>query len=158
QGYWAAQKTAEVLARFGRFGLPLHFTEINLVSGSLMPEHIVDLNDHKAADWPSTPEGERRQAEEAASFYRALFEHPLVEAVTWWDFADGGWLNAPSGLVTAAGAAKPSYQALYDLIKGEWWTRELRVRTDANGMAEVSGFKGSYTAEFDGGSMEFEIE
>jgi GH35 family endo-1,4-beta-xylanase len=116
QGYWGAEKTAEVLERFGRFGLPLHFTEVNLVSGRLMPAHIIDLNDYVTDDWPTTHEGEERQAAEAAAFYKQLLACPLVEAVTWWNFTDGHWLRAPAGLVTASGREKPAFAALRELI------------------------------------------
>jgi GH35 family endo-1,4-beta-xylanase len=157
QGCWSREKTEEVLERFERFGLPLHFTEINLVSGEIMPKHIVDLNDFAPDEWLSTPEGEARQAEEVAAFYSLLFQCPLVEAVTYWSFTDGGWLNAPAGLMTKDARVKPAYDALYQLIKNEWRTPNLRVITDEYGYAEVSGFRGGYVAEFDGGSMEFSI-
>ncbi|HEY6569920.1 MAG TPA: endo-1,4-beta-xylanase, partial [Candidatus Limnocylindrales bacterium] len=62
QGYWGVEKTLDVLDRFSRFGLPIQFTESTLVSGHLMPPEIVDLNDYQVADWPTTPEGEARQA------------------------------------------------------------------------------------------------
>jgi GH35 family endo-1,4-beta-xylanase len=157
QGCWSRERTEQALSRFERFGLPLHFTEVNLVSGELMPEHVVDLNDYEPDVWPSTPEGEARQAEEAAEFYKLLFRCPLVEAITYWDFSDGGWLNAPAGLMTKDARVKPAYDALYQLIKNEWRTPDLRVMTDENGYAEITGFRGRYTAEFDGGGMEFTI-
>ncbi|HOQ62548.1 MAG TPA: endo-1,4-beta-xylanase, partial [Clostridia bacterium] len=96
QGYWGMDKLQDVLRRFSRFGLPLHFTENTLISGDLMPRHIADLNDWQVKDWPSTPEGEERQAREVEEMYTALFAHPRVEAVTVWNAADGKWLNAPS--------------------------------------------------------------
>ncbi|MCL2222397.1 MAG: endo-1,4-beta-xylanase [Oscillospiraceae bacterium] len=158
QGIWPKEKTLEVLERFSKFGLPLHFTEISLVSGDLMPPHIGDLNDFVPAEWPSTPEGLERQAEQAAEFYSLLFACPLVEAVTYWSFADGGWLNAPAGLVTKEGQRKPAYDTLYDLIHKQWRTPEAKVKTDENGYVEVKGFRGDYVAEFDGGSMEFTLK
>ena len=45
QGYWGPEKLQDVLERYSRFGLPIHFTENTLISGELMPPHIVDLND-----------------------------------------------------------------------------------------------------------------
>jgi len=145
------------LDRFSTFGLPLHFTEINIVSGDLMPAHIVDLNDFVPDVWPSTPEGEARQAEELTAFYKLLYDCPLIEAVTYWSFTDGGWLNAPAGLMTKDARVKPSYKALYQLIKNEWLTPEQQVTADENSNAEISGFKGDYIAEFDGSKMEFTI-
>ena len=157
QGLWPEEKTLEILDRFSKFGLPLHFTEINMVSGDLMPSHIGDLNDFIPEDWPSTPEGLERQANDVASFYKLLFDCPKIEAITYWSFSDGGWLNAPAGLVTREGNPKPSYDALYNLIKNEWMTPKHHVITDANGYAEISGFKGKYIAEYNGGSMEFSL-
>ena len=143
QGYLGAEKLNGILRRFEGFGLPLHFTENTLVSGHLMPGHIVDLNDYQVPEWPTTPEGEERQAREWEEMLRLLFDHPRVEAVTGWDFTDGGWLRAPSGLITADNRAKPAYRALEKLIRGEWRT-SCDVITDENGCAEVSGFKGVY--------------
>ena len=158
QRIWPIEKTQEVLERFSKFGLPLHFTEINLVSGDLMPAHIVDLNDFVPDEWPSTPDGLERQAKQMVEFYTALFECPLIEAVTYWSFADGGWLNAPTGLVTKDGQKKPSYDALYDLIHKQWRTPEMKVTTDENGYVEVKGFRGDYAADFSGGEMVFTLE
>ena len=143
QGYMGAEKLGEILRRFEGFGLPLHFTENTLVSGHLMPPHIVDLNDYQVPEWPTTPEGEARQAREWEEMLRLLFDHPSVMAVTGWDFADGAWLNAPSGLVAADNRPKPAYRALEGLIHGEWHTA-LDVTTDENGLARVTGFKGCY--------------
>ena len=143
QGYMGADKLGEVLRRFEGFGLPLHFTENTLVSGHLMPGHIVDLNDYQVPEWPTTPEGEERQAREWEEMLRLLFDHPLVEAVTAWDLADGGWLGAPSGVLAADNRVKPAYRALERLIHGEWHT-SCEVVTDEHGCAAVTGFKGDY--------------
>ena len=76
--------------------------------------------------------------------YRNLFEnHPLVCAITNWDYGDGAWLNAPSGVIRKDGSLKPSYNALYHLIKEEWHT-ELDAKTDENGCLTLEGFKGKY--------------
>ena len=73
QGYWGEEKTEGILDRFARFGLPLHMTETTLVSGHVMPREIVDLNDYQIDSWPSTPEGEERQAERD----RPALHHPV---------------------------------------------------------------------------------
>ncbi|MCR5156048.1 MAG: endo-1,4-beta-xylanase [Butyrivibrio sp.] len=143
QGYWGKDKLEEVLERFESFGLPIHFTENTLISGEIMPAHIVDLNDWQVDEWPTTPEGEERQAKEIEEMYRILFSHPLVEAITTWDFTDGAWLKAPSGFIREDGTTKPSYKMLKDLVKGEWWTNTT-VTTDEAGRATVCGFKGDY--------------
>ena len=144
QGYWGLEKLNNVLERFSRFGLPIHFTENTLVSGEIMPAHIVDLNDWQVDTWPSTPEGEERQAREITEMYSVLFAHPLVEAVTTWDFNDGGWLNAPSGFVYMDNREKPSYYALHELIHGEWETHNVLI-TDENGYITFTGYKGNYS-------------
>lgn len=143
QGYMGREKLEDILERFSFFGLPIHFTENTLVSGKIMPPDIVDLNDYQVDEWPSTPEGEERQKNEWKEMYEILFEHPLVEAITGWDFADGAWLNAPSGLIKKDGTPKPSYHELDRLIHQEWHTEET-LHTDAEGFVNLSGFKGEY--------------
>jgi GH35 family endo-1,4-beta-xylanase len=146
QGYWGKEKLEEVLERFEHFGLPIHFTENTLISGDIMPAHIVDLNDWQVESWPTTPEGEERQANEIEEMYRILFSHPLVEAITTWDFKDGAWLKAPSGFVREDLSRKPSYERLKKMIKEEWHT-DTEVTTDADGWAVVEAFKGDYQVE-----------
>jgi GH35 family endo-1,4-beta-xylanase len=64
QGFRGEEQIWEILERFSRFELPLQMTETTLLSGDLMPADIVDLNDYQVEHWPSTPEGEARQADE----------------------------------------------------------------------------------------------
>ncbi|MFW6363307.1 MAG: endo-1,4-beta-xylanase, partial [Spirochaeta sp.] len=45
QGYHGVEYMQDVLERFSRFGLPLHFTEVTILSGDLAPAHLDDLND-----------------------------------------------------------------------------------------------------------------
>lgn len=158
QGYWGLQKLEEVLKRYEHFGLPIHFTENTLVSGPLVPPEITDLNDFHYDDGCSTPENEERQKNEIEEWYRTVFtEHPLVQAITGWDFTDGMWLNAPSGLLHKDGSIKPAYTMLKNLIKNEWWTK-LEVTTNDKGFAEVTGFKGEYEASFDNKKADFVIK
>lgn len=157
QGYWGVEKTLDVLERFSRFGLPIHFTETTLVSGHLMPAEIVDLNDYQVADWPTTHEGEARQADEVETHYRTLLAHPSVEAITWWGFPDGGWLNAPTGLVRVDGSPKPAYERLLGLVKGEWWLPPTTMRTDDEGRLRVSGFLGDYEVSSRGRTAAFAL-
>ncbi len=149
QGYWGREKLEEVLERYEHFGLPIHFTENTLISGDIMPAHIVDLNDWQVDEWPSTPEGEERQAREIEEMYRVLFSHPLVQAITTWDFHDGAWLKAPSGFIRSDNSLKPSYHMLKKLVREEWWT-DVTLTTDAAGCVEVEAFKGQYKLGADG--------
>ena len=144
QGYWGKEKLYDVLKRFSRFGIPIHFTENTLVSGTLIPEYIEDLNDWQVKEWPTTPEGEARQAEQWEEMSRILFADPNVKAITGWDFADGAWLNAPSGLVTTDNRCKPAYDKLLSLVKGEWWTKDETIHTNSEGIVSVKGTKGTY--------------
>ena len=144
QGYWGVERTLSVLERFARFNLPIHFTENTIVSGHLMPPEIVDLNDYQVDDWPSTPEGEERQAQEVVLHYKTLLSHPAVQGITWWDLSDGGWLHAPAGLLREDHSRKPAYDELLKLVKGEWWMSPTRVTTDGNGQFSLEGFRGEY--------------
>jgi len=129
------------------------------VSGHLMPPEIVDLNDYQADSWPSTPQGEARQAAEIVDLYKTALAHPSVQAVTYWGLTDRtAWLGAPSGLLRADGTRKPSYDALLGLIKGAWWVPPTTVVTDEAGRFEVTGFKGAYEVRAPGlAPVRFEI-
>jgi endo-1,4-beta-xylanase len=158
QGYWGVEKTLRVLEQFARFNLPIHFTETNLVSGHLMPPEIVDLNDYQVEHWPTTPDGEERQAREAVTHFKTLLAHPLVGGITWWDFSDGGWLNAPAGLIRKDGTTKPVYEELDRLVKGEWWLEPTRFGTDNDGRVVFRGFLGEYELTYDGKRYPFTLD
>jgi GH35 family endo-1,4-beta-xylanase len=132
-GYWGPQRTWEVCERFAKFGKPLHFTETTVVSGPKADR-----------EWATTPEGEKRQAEQVSEFYRVLFSHPAVEAVTWWDFTDqNAWQRAPAGLVRADMTPKSAYDELEKLIKRTWWTK-AEATAGADGQVQFRGFLGDY--------------
>jgi endo-1,4-beta-xylanase len=132
-GYWGPKRTWEVCERFAKFGKPLHFTETTVVSGPKTQQ-----------GWLTTPDGEKRQAEQVTEFYRVLFSHPAVEAITWWDFTDqNAWQQAPAGLIRADMTPKPVYNELENLIKGKWWTK-TETTTDGDGVARFRGFLGEY--------------
>lgn len=154
QGYKGLAWLNDVLERFSQYGIPLHFTENTLISGQLMPPHIVDLNDYQVEEWPSTPEGEERQEREWREMYETLFGNPAVTAITGWDLADGAWLHAPSGLLRLDNSTKPSYRTLKKLIK-EDWTTDVTLVTDANGQVNLHGVRGTYEAAADGRKAEF---
>lgn len=158
QGYRGAEQVTEILDRFGRFGLPLQLTETSLVSGALMPAEIVDLNDYVVDAWPSTPEGEERQARELEAHYRAVWDHPAVESITWWGLQDRGqWLDAPAGLIRADGTPKPSYDVLRDLVTREWWHGPAAAVTDADGNLRIEGAAGEYRVTWSGGEVDVDV-
>jgi endo-1,4-beta-xylanase len=159
QGYWGEEKTLAIIERFARYGLPIHFTESTLLSGHLMPPEIKDLNDYRIPDWPSTPDGEARQADEIARHYTTLVSHPAVQAITYWGISDdGAWLGAPSGFVRRDGTSKPAYDALRGLVKGDWWVAPTTTRTDDAGRVTVRGWLGDYELTARGESSAFTLD
>jgi endo-1,4-beta-xylanase len=158
KGYRGEDAILAAVDRFARFGLPLHMTESTIVSGHTIPAEINDLNDYRIPEWPSTPEGEERQADELTRHYRSLVSHPSVQAINYWGISDSGsWLGAPVGLVRADGSLKPSYEAMHNLIKGDWWLSPTQLRTDDKGMVRVSGFTGDYEVDAGGRSAVFSL-
>ncbi|HEV7949420.1 MAG TPA: endo-1,4-beta-xylanase, partial [Glaciihabitans sp.] len=158
QGYRGEDQVWKILERFSRFGLPLQMTENTLLSGELMPKEIVDLNDYQVPSWPSTREGEARQADEIVRHYRTVVSHPAVESLTYWGITDhGAWLGAPSGLLREDGSKKPAYDALHELIRGEWWHPKTDAVTDTDGVVSVQGFAGQYRLTTATGSTEVEL-
>jgi endo-1,4-beta-xylanase len=135
RGVWPTRKVWDICDMFARFRLPLHFTETTVVSGK------------RASDqsWgPTTPEDEAKQGDDVVNFYTALFGHPAVEAITWWDFSDyGAWQGAPAGWLRNDMSPKPVYDRLMALLKKEWWTKTSGL-TDRNGNIPFHGFYGSH--------------
>ncbi len=150
-GVWSVARTWQVCEMFAQLGLPLHFTETTIISGS--PAGRGKFGE-------TTPEGEERQAEETARFYTILFSHPAVQAITWWDFSDrGAWLGAPAGWLRRDMSPKPVYERMMGLIKGEWWTKEKGV-TNSEGTWHTRAFYGDYTVTVrapDGRTVERQI-
>ena len=158
QGFRGADGIWERIERFARFGLPIQLTETTLVSGDLMPPDIVDLNDFVVEDWPTTEEGEARQADDLVQHYSTVFAHPATESLTYWGITDhGSWLGAPCGLLRKDGSAKPGYDAIHDLIKNQWWSAPTELRTDAGGGVLVDGFAGRYRVSTPEGSAEVDL-
>ena len=158
KGYRGEDAILAVVDRFARFGLPLHMTESTIVSGHTIPPEITDLNDYRISEWPSTPEGEERQANELERHYRSLVSHPSVQAINYWGISDSGsWLGAPVGLVRSDGSLKPSYDVMRNLIKGEWWLSPTQLATDDDGVVHISGFTGDYEISARGSSASFTL-
>jgi GH35 family endo-1,4-beta-xylanase len=135
-GGWPLHQVWDVCDTYQRFGVPIHFTETTIVSGPRSKD---------GKRWePTTPEDEARQAEYVPQFYTALFAHPAVRALTWWDFSDNGaWQGAAAGLIRADMSPKPVYERLMALVKNEWWTR-VQARTNPKGEAEIKAYFGRY--------------
>lgn len=157
RGYRGSEWAWKVCERFARFDRPLHWTEATIQSGRIRED--MRWSGQRFTDWPTTPEGEARQAREVAEFYTVLFSHPAVEAITWWDFSDDrAWMGAPSGLVRKDMTPKPAYKALMKLIKGQWWTKPQTLTTDKAGRVKFTGFLGDYEATCDGAKAKFAVD
>jgi hypothetical protein len=146
---WPIERAWSVCETYARFTHPLHFTEATVLSGPLKTD---DDWHARRDDWPTTPEGEASQADYVERFYRTLFSHRAVEAITWWDFSDAGaWQGAPAGFVRKDMSPKPVYERLERLILHEWRT-QFDGQTDASGVAAFRGFAGSYDVNVAKGS------
>jgi endo-1,4-beta-xylanase len=138
---WKLDQVWYVCDLFKDLGIPLHFTEATVLSGTLKTDQDW-LSYHP--DWNTTVEGEKNQADYVPLFYTILFSHPSVQSITWWDLSDeGAWQGAPAGLIRKDMSPKPAYNQLMKLIHNDWWT-DITVSTDAEGKVSWRGFYGQY--------------
>jgi endo-1,4-beta-xylanase len=135
RGEWSLKKVWDICERYSKFGKAIHFSEVTVLSG----KHGWELRRR----WPTTPRGERRQADYVERLYTLLFSHPAVQAIAWWDLQDGAWQKAPAGLLRADLTPKPAYDRLLKLIHQTWWTRESLI-SDHDGFCGFRGFFGDY--------------
>lgn len=141
-GEWTLERAWAVCAAFARLGLPLHFTEVTVLSGP-KESPMRDWHAHRP-NWLSTPEEEQKQADYVEKFYTVLFSHPAVEAITWWDFSDAAsWMGAPAGFLRKDMSPKPVYERLLARIKGDWWTK-AEGATGKGGSFRCRAFYGAY--------------
>ena len=135
---WPNGKIWEVCQRFSRFGVPLHFTEMTILSGSKPQGGDI------GAARSTTPQTEAEQARDVVRVYTMLFSHPAVEAITWWNFRDlGSDVWASSGLMRRDMTPKPAHEELKKLVKSKWWTT-AELATGKDGTAAARGFLGDY--------------
>jgi GH35 family endo-1,4-beta-xylanase len=151
-GVWTPGQTWGTCQTYRKLDLPIHFTETTIVSAPRQAP---------GGKWgPTTAQGEARQAEETERFYRTLFGHRAVRAITWWDFSDlQAWRGAAAGWLRNDMSPKPVYERLLRLMKGEWWTKAAGA-TDAHGRFEARAFFGAHriAAELpDGGRLSREV-
>lgn len=132
---WPLEEAWDICEDYSKFGKAIHFSEVTVLSG----KHGWEL----PPPWPTTPEGERRQADYVERLYTLLFSHPGVQAITWWDLQDGEWQGAPGGLLRADLTTKPAYDRLLKLIRNTWWTRQS-LSSNEKGVCTFVGFLGDY--------------
>jgi GH35 family endo-1,4-beta-xylanase len=138
---WSNAELWNVCERFARFGKPIHFTEMTVLSTR---QKFNWTKREMTGTAGTVEEDEARQRDTVVRLYTMLFSHPTVEAVTWWDLSDNGaWMNLPAGLLRADMSPKPAYLALKKLIR-EDWTTNTTVATDGTGTAHLRAFRGEY--------------
>lgn len=120
-----------------RFHLPLQVTEVTIPAYS------------------NSAEDEELQARVIERLYSIWFSHPAMEAITYWNLADGYAAFAPQGDMTAGEnyyygglvrfdfTLKPAYYMLQELFAHRWHTEGCAV-TDGEGNVNIRGFKGEY--------------
>ena len=141
-------------------GLPLHVTEF-----WAMPDHLkkegtmlvaddgtfktIEKKSKKAGKTYSQEEIDNMQAEYAANFLTCAFGHPSVHAFFWWGLLkDAVYWNL--GNYTK----KPYYEAIKKLITEDWRTPLTRIETNADGVANISGFTGKYLLQYPSANSE----
>jgi hypothetical protein len=140
---WSTEQLWETCETYGQFGLPLHFTELTILSGELKKQDDTDWH-RRRTDWPTTTGGEQRQLEVGRRLYTLLFSHPAVDAVTWWDFSDHeAWQGAPAGLLREDMSPKPLAKWLHKAFADRWST-DTEIKTNEAGEARFRGFFGTY--------------
>ena len=123
------QDRLDMMAKTGR---PLHVSEITITS-------------------PGADAASRQiQAILTRNIYRKWFSHKAMMGITWWNTVDGGGVYGEplvSGLFTRDMKKKPAYEALDELINGEWKTRtkvKVEGRGPEGGCVRFRGFRGKY--------------
>ncbi len=136
--------------QYQALGIPLHITE--LIPQSSMKEIT--------GGWREGLWTEEAQAEFAEQFYILSFGHPAIASVHWWGLTDKMiWLEG-GGLLDSNLNPKPVYHRLQKLIRGEWMTRNLALKTDRKGEVAFRGFFGNYevtVAKPDGSKQQFRL-
>jgi len=119
--------------KYREFNLPLHITEL-----------IPQSSGKEITGWRSGKWTEAAQAEFAEQFYTLAFGHPSVASINWWGFSDrSSWLKG-GGLLDSVYNPKPVYHTLMKLIKNDWMTKNVTLKTGKQGTVSFRGFFGSY--------------
>ncbi len=126
-----------VMDRYADFGKPLQVTEVTIPAYS------------------TAREDEELQAEIVKNLYRIWFSHPNMEAIIYWNLADGYAAFAPQGdmsygenyyhgaLLHFDMTPKPAFYELKKLIH-ETWNTKLSLDGDERGNLSMKGFYGEY--------------
>lgn len=128
------QQIWETLEMYSKLNLPIHITELHQPAWDMEIE-----GGWRKGQW--TPQA---QAEYLEQLYRLFFGHPSVVSINYWGLSDRNiWIQG-AGLVDEEYRPKQSFNALKQLIKGEWMTPPIVARTDKAGQLSLRGFYGQY--------------
>ena len=79
----------------------------------------------------------------------ATFSHPSMNGFLFWSFWDGAtYMNPGTNLYRMDWSETPAHEAYTDLLFNKWWTNE-GVYSNAEGLAELSVFKGKYKISYE---------
>jgi GH35 family endo-1,4-beta-xylanase len=92
-------------------------------------------------DFNSTDE--QLQADYTRDVMTMIFSQPKFDDFVMWGFWENAHWLPNAAMYRADWSSKPNAIVYNDLLFKEWWTNEKRI-TDANGSANVRGFKGIY--------------
>jgi GH35 family endo-1,4-beta-xylanase len=98
------------LERFFVFGKPVHITELGVPSSSVHAKKGVIEKLWHGKEW--TPAS---QADWVEQFYTLCYSKPQVEAISWWDLSDQGFI-LDAGLLDEQYRPKEAYERLRRLI------------------------------------------
>ncbi len=127
--FMTPEQLFRVIDQYSRLGLPLLISEITIPT-------------------LSTPQGEEEQATVVRNLYRLWFSCRNMEAITWWNLADGTAYPRENrwkgGLLHKDMSPKPSFHVLYDLIHKQWSTSVQRNSGNSSEMM-IHGFYGEFS-------------
>ena len=136
--YYDPKRLFSVMDFYDRhFHKPLQITEVTIPAYS------------------NSAEDEETQAKVIENLYSIWFSHSAMEAITYWNLVDGYAAFAPQGDMTSGEnyyygglvrfdfTPKPAYYTIQELFQHRWHT-EGSAKTDAEGCADIRGFKGDY--------------
>ena len=104
-----------VLDWYAGLGKPLHVTELGVSSAPEDDERSLVRKTNPM--WWHGPWSEAVQADWVEQFYTLCYSKPAIEAITWWDFADGGHFWPHGGFLRPDFTPKESYRRLKGMIE-----------------------------------------
>jgi endo-1,4-beta-xylanase len=128
------QELWDTLDLYAALDLPVHITELHQPAS----EEAIE------GGWRQGSWTQEAQAEFVSDLYRLCFGHPSVVSINYWGLSDRNIWIPKSGLVDDEYHPKPVFNALKDLVKGEWLTPPQTLVTNTDGRVEFCGYHGEY--------------